>query len=439
VSVTGPTRRCMWEAWSVASTQPTLRLPRAKGPRSVHREVGELLLWALREPEISGEMPPLLPGVDTALVNAAAEHGVVGLLHARLGQCGALDTLGAPARDFLQRLRIDITAQHLRAHCELQALAATLAASGIGWVVIKGPAVAALGYDDPALRYFVDVDVLVKNEHFGEVIDLLCGNGSVLMDVNWEAQLKLDRAEAELLLPFQTPLDLHWHPVNNGRARATTDFDVGAILSRKRALRIGPAGAQLPVPDAMDNMIVVALHGSLSGGHKLTWLKDLERLSFSDPPDWAQLVERAEAAGVGPAVGLMLQRSARLLGAAVPAPTIKGLLGRRPWADALTAGERLATPTSLGRFARTGMTIMSSVRGSPRATVDNLVGVVVHHAGVRVQEVTRLAFSHNPSGNHAQPEGTGGNPLRRPSTDPAARGAYLDAITTGSGRTHPMK
>jgi hypothetical protein len=401
--------------------------------------VGELLLWALREPEMCGEMPPLLTGVDTALVNAAAEHGVVGLLHARLGQCGALDALGPPARDFLERLRIDITAQHIRAHCELRALTATLAASGIGWVVIKGPAVAALGYDDPALRYFVDVDVLVNNEDFGQVIDLLCENGAALMDVNWEAQLKLDRAEAELLLPLQTPLDLHWHPVNNGRARGTTDFDVGAILSRKRALSVGPGGAELPVPDAMDNMILVALHGSLAGGHKLTWLKDLERLSLSDPPDWAQLVERAGAAGVGPPVGLMLERSARLLGAAVPAATIKGLLGRRPWADALTAGERLATSTSLGRLAHTGMSIMSSVRGSPRATVANLVGVVVRHAGVRVHEVARSASSRNPPGNRAPTTEPRANPLRLPSTDPAARGSYLNAITTGSGGTHPVK
>jgi putative nucleotidyltransferase-like protein len=419
----------------VVTASPPLRsLPR-KVQRSVHREVGELLLWALREPEMCGEMPPLRPDVDTALVNAAAEHGVVGLLDARLRQCGALDALGAPARDFLQRWRVDITAQHLRAHRELQALAAALAASGIRWVVIKGPAVAALGYDDPALRLFVDVDVLVNSEDFVKVIDLLCENGAVLLDVNWEAQLKLDRAEAELLLPFQTPLDLHWHPVNNGRARGTTDFDVGAILSRKRSLSVGSAGAELPVPDATDNIILVALHGSLSGGHKLTWLKDLERLSFSDPPDWALLVGQAGAAGVGPPVGLMLQRSVRLLGAAVPAVTIKGLLGRRPWADALTAAERLATPTSLGRFAHTGMTIMSSVRGSPKATVASFLGVVLRHARARVQEVTGSAFSRNP----APTTEPGGNPLRLASSDPAARSAYLDAITTGSGKTDRMK
>jgi Uncharacterised nucleotidyltransferase len=386
-----------------------------------------------------GEMPPLLSGVDTALVSAAAEHGVLGLLHARLSQCGALDALGPPARDFLQRLRIDITAQHLRAHCELKALAATLSVTGIGWVVIKGPAVAALGYDDPALRYFVDVDVLVKNEDFGDVIDLLCGDGAVLMDVNWEAQLELDRSEAELLLPFQTPFDLHWHPVNNGRARGTTNIDVGAVLSRKRVLSVGPSGAEFPVPDAVDNMILVALHGSLSGGHKLTWMKDLERLSASDPPDWELLVERAGVAGVGPPVGLMLQRSVRLLGAAVPAATIKGLLGRRPWADALSAGERLATSTSLGGFARTGMTIMSSVRGSPGATFGNFVAIVARHTGVRMQEVARSAFLRSPHNNRASATHSAVNPLRLPSTNPAARGAYLESIATGSGGTHRMK
>ena len=182
------------------------------------RRVGELLLWALREPLGAADMPPLTEAIAEPLLQAALQHGIAAQLHEALLQAGELDRLGRPVREGLTRLRLSTTAQHLLVSADLSVVARALDTAGIAWAVMKGPALAALGYADPTLRWFSDLDVLVGPRDFGAAIDALAANGTTLLDLNWELQLSLWRSEASLRLPAGTMLDLHWHPVNDGWA-----------------------------------------------------------------------------------------------------------------------------------------------------------------------------------------------------------------------------
>ena len=55
---------------------------------------------------------------------------------------------------------------------------ATLAGAGIGYRVLKGPAVAHLDYADPAQRAFGDVDVLVESTAYDDALGVLAASGA---------------------------------------------------------------------------------------------------------------------------------------------------------------------------------------------------------------------------------------------------------------------
>ncbi|MGH9105250.1 MAG: nucleotidyltransferase domain-containing protein [Acidimicrobiales bacterium] len=388
---------------------------------ALYREVGELLLWALQGSPDRESMPALRPAASIPLVEVAHRHGIAAIVHDALARAGALGALGPPARLGLSDLRLQCAAQHLRLSAELAALSATLDGAGIAWAIMKGPAVAALGYAEPNQRYFVDLDILVPASKLGPAIDVICQAGATLLDVNWELQAELGRSEVGLMLPLGTPLDLHWHPVNDRSARATTSLDVGAMLARRRMAAIG--GAQRPVLDPADNVLLVALHAALSSGYRLTWSKDLQCLARRHPPDWDLLVERAAEAGAALPVGLMLRRAVRLLGAPVPPGAIAALLGGEPGASLLRWGESLATPTALARGTHTGRLLVSSLRASWPASAGALVKAAQGYL-IATLQAKGATLGHGQRPSPAQVA----NPLRTPAGGSLARARYLAAI-----------
>jgi hypothetical protein len=373
------------------------------------------------------DLPDLGEPQSDDLVRLATTHGVAALAHDALIRSGLAPKLALPARDRLAKLRLEATAQHLLTSADLGRLATTLDATGAVWAVMKGPALAYLGYGDPTLRWSGDLDVLVRPSQFGTALDALVEAGATLLDLNWSLQLDMMRAEASLRLPLGTLLDLHWHPVNDARARSTTRFDIDTILDRRRLV---PNDARLPLMclGQVDNMTLVALHASLSGGHRLVWAKDIERLARRDPPDWKELAEVAAREHVALPVGVMLRRAARLLGADIPSGTLRSLLGGRDQTAVWSAGERFATPRALGGCMRSGKAFVSSLRASPwqtaMAMVANARSHVLGDSGLRhrVQaQVTRDDL--NPS-----------NPLHRAQGGEQAKRDYLAAIVADSRR-----
>lgn len=387
------------------------------------RQVGEILLWALREPVTAGEAPPLPPEVAEPLVHAAVRHGVAGLLHEALRKCGLLDELG-PWKEDLTRWRFRAAAQQLLASADLRTVSLALGSAGIPWVVMKGPVIAALGYGDPTLRWSCDLDILVSPKDFGKAIDELVARGTTLLDLNWGLQLSLWRAEASLRLPLGTMLDLHWHPVNDARARMATTLETVDLLGRRRFI-VSRDGATLPAFDAVDDLITVALHASLSGGHRLIWAKDLERLCREDPPDWDEVLRRAHTAKVGPPVGIMLLRARRLLRASAPADVAAALVGTQPIAGLFTLGERLASPVALGRGSHTGIAFMCSLRGTPAASVDALARTWGRQLLAAARRAPYL-FGGPKRGLQRAPRIN--NPLRWPSEGTRAQCSYLEAV-----------
>jgi hypothetical protein len=149
------------------------------------------------------------------------------------------------------------------------------------------------------------------------------------------------QAELSFQLPNGTALDLHWHLLNSRRRRQAFPLDMDAVLARRRAVPV--AGLTVPALSEVDQLLHLALHACLSGGHRLQWLKDLER-GAAATADWETVVARARASATGLPVALVLERARDVLGAAVPLEVLDALAPRTGWRAVGRAATKAAPP-----------------------------------------------------------------------------------------------
>ncbi|MHB1974797.1 MAG: nucleotidyltransferase domain-containing protein [Acidimicrobiales bacterium] len=307
------------------------------------------------------------------LVQASAAHQVLPLVRRRLVDEGLGDEIVAAGLGAqVEAATMGAVAQHLRVDAELAQLVPLLDAVGAAWVVVKGRVLAELAYDRPELRSYADLDVLVDPRHFGDVVDALERAGATLLDRNWSLLHERGLCEASMQLTHGTYLDLHWHLVTPAAARRGFQLDTAALLARRRMVSI--RGIAVPTLDAEDTLLHVALHGTLSGGHRLSWVKDVERLVARGDVDWDAFVARARASRVTLPVGVMLRRAHRLLGAPVPRAVLGALDHPRAGAIALAAVERFATPETLLGTHHTGQILMLTARADTTSTLVAVAG-----------------------------------------------------------------
>ena len=135
---------------------------------SVTCPTAELDAWSWRELVTSVQLHRL-PGLFASLVHEER-------FPASLDQRNEAAQLQAEAASVCLRLEDDL----LR-------VAALLEGAGIDLRVLKGPSFAHLDYPDPALRFFGDIDLLVRSEDFDRA-------GSVLRDAGYERRYREVRA-----------------------------------------------------------------------------------------------------------------------------------------------------------------------------------------------------------------------------------------------------
>lgn len=243
---------------------------------------------------------------------------------------------------------------HLRVLWELTRLKPILDATGAGWAVIKGPVLVEPLYGAPGRRGYADLDVLVEPSAFRQVLEALERAGSRLLDRNWSTLHHDLRGEIHLVLPGDTPLDLHWNLVNMYRREVW--IDTSELLLR--AVEIDLGGVKVQTLDDADTLLHLAVHAGLSGGDRLIWLKDIERAAALRTPAWDVVVERAREWKVSGSVGLILLRAIEALGAAVP-DSIPDRLLRRGTASFITAVDRVS-PWEFSGGRLTAMNVMLS-------------------------------------------------------------------------------
>jgi hypothetical protein len=312
-----------------------------------------------------------------ALPAAASLHRVGGSV---LRGLDAVAGVPDEVRTALVALRQRSAMRHLLLASPMSLIKAEFMAANISWVVMKGPVVATLLYPEVGDRSYGDLDLLVARRDFPRATRLLEGLGYRHHIRNWalaEQQLAGQISMSDDLVS----IDLHWHLHYTADDRRAFRIEPEAMIERHRHVDV--SGVPIPTFDPVDTLLTLAFHAARSDGHRLLWLKDLERSVSVEHPDLDELVARARVAGCAPAIGVMLDRARRILGAdvsreavnALTPPTLRAL-------DRATSG--VVSPVQLHDRPTVTRVATRSLRASAWATIAAVPGRAARSARRRL-------------------------------------------------------
>jgi hypothetical protein len=379
---------------------------------------GRALVGLTRRPEAMVDDPAaLLARVPAGeLVELACYHRVPGVVYRSLVALDAGDDLAA-LRGAYQMAAL----AHGRCLVELQSAVQALEGLGRPWLVVKGPVLAEIGYGDPGARLYEDLDLVVDPTDLAPAIEGIEAAGGRVADLNWPLMVKFRRAEIPMYLGNGMLGDLHWDLLVTPNIRARFTFPLAELLERRRTVRLGVT--DVDTLDAVDGLLYLCLHGSLSGGHQLVWLKDLDQMVAAEPPDWDVLVRRARRHRLDLVAAVQLERARTVLGAAVPEEVVTALAGHEPWWRMWRHREARVGMARWGGYRGTGRTFVAATSGGSLPSVAQL-GRSLALDVVRPW-VTRRRVSGNADGGEALYEPVGGR---------ERQDEYLGLVSSGAWR-----
>ncbi|MGI8668233.1 MAG: nucleotidyltransferase domain-containing protein [Aridibacter sp.] len=160
----------------------------------------------------------------------------------------------------------------------------------------KGMTLAQLAYKDISLRQFGDIDVMIRQDDFAKVKELL-----MQFDCRpaWDLTAKQEKAVLKYYYeyPFvygenKTLLEVHWKFIEPFFA---FDFDTKDIWERTQTVEI--CGKDVPTLASEDYLIVLGSHGSKHFFERFGWVCDVARLVENTEIDWDLMIKRAENLG----------------------------------------------------------------------------------------------------------------------------------------------
>jgi hypothetical protein len=241
----------------------------------------------------------------------------------------------------------------------------------VQWATLKGPVLDEHLYPRPGLRPYSDLDVLVRPTEVQAALGALEGAGAVLIDRNLPLAQAQRRGELGVRLPGGTVLDLHWHLVNDPRARVSFALP-SADVALARSIDVRLVGVSTQRLDAADTVVHLAVHAMTSGADRAIWAHDL-RYALADPQlDLGELAARAGRAA--PVIDLMLARAARTASFAPP-PRLA------PRATLWTTAMGVVSarhPMGRSGTGHTGRSLFAATRPTTVESVDALLRARVH-------------------------------------------------------------
>jgi hypothetical protein len=238
-------------------------------------------------------------------------------------------------------------------------------------MVVKGPVLAEVVYPRNDLRAYDDVDLVVQRRRFADAISALIGADCDVLDRNWRRIRHEMRGQVHMTAPYGTAVDVHWHLLNRGSVRSAFRVDMDGLFERARHVSLD--GPQVLTLDPTDTLLHLALHAGLSGGAKLSWLKDIERAAAVEPIEWEELMRRARAWGAGEVIAVSFRRSHALLDAPIPHEVIETLSGSRVWRSLVRGSELLSPPDRPPNRPSLARAVTRATRAGLRPSVTALV------------------------------------------------------------------
>ncbi|MPZ64383.1 MAG: hypothetical protein GEU83_02255 [Pseudonocardiaceae bacterium] len=252
---------------------------------------------------------PLDDGAWASVLPAARAHRVTGLLRATIDG-GALPVTETQAQQARSAHRSGMV-RALSLERELIAVVDLLAESAIETRVLKGSAVAHLDYQQPALRSFIDLDILVRPVDIDRAVRVLVAAGFVrtLAEPRPGFDRRFDKGTT-LRSPAGFELDLHRTFVL-GPWGVLVDID--GLWDCGQEFTVG--GRSLRALSRPNRLMHACYHAALGDWPlRLASLRDVAEMLPDPGQDGETLIQLASAWGVEAVVAAAVADAHRLLG-----------------------------------------------------------------------------------------------------------------------------
>jgi len=352
--------------------------------------IGQILRQSIAHADGNETFPELTElanlGQLESLIDAASFHRVSNYLYLLWK-----DTEGA-SREVAERFALSYQQSvwnHLRVVAELAQLSQILNDESVPWLVVKGPALAEHLYPRIDLRPYSDLDLVIQPTAFPEAIRTLEGTGYRLLDSNWRLLATELKGELHLLSPLGVLVDAHWNLINDARARNTFRVRTADLFEGSRQVKIGDA--LVSTTASSDNLVYLATHACLAGGDRLIWLKDIEETVIGADVEWDRVVELAGAWGVRSLLGVMLERTRRVLSLPLAGEDIQRIAGGRSWLEVVRLADRLSPIETIRVEGSPSRITARATRSNPSRSAVELVRRSMSWAVARAGLAPRLS------------------------------------------------
>ena len=248
------------------------------------------------------------------LVLLAEEHGVLGQLAACLNHSNPV-ALPAEIKQILferQRTQNFLT---LRLTAELFSLLELFGAQEIPTLVIKGPVLATRAYEDPSIRSYGDLDMLVRQRDIRRATELMIASGyqaavspSAIDAGKVPGQYLFSKQDSSLLVELHNDRTLRYFP----RPLPIEDFFA-------RQIRVRVDAQEVPAPCVEDEFVLICVHGAKHLWERLSWIADVAGLvSQQTNIDWERAASSARAVEAEPLLHAGLWLAMDVLHAELP-------------------------------------------------------------------------------------------------------------------------
>jgi hypothetical protein len=270
---------------------------------------------------------------------------VLGWAHEALAKADA-GLVPAQTMEQLRNNRISHTVKSARAKADLSAILSAFSGAGVRHMVLKGPLLAELVYPRPDLRYYTDIDLLVREEDIGLADRELSRLGYMLVGSTSDSIFDQGKTQAHYYREGSLPIDLHWQLINLPSHESSITIDMNDIW--EAAVPVDLAGEATLSLSPEDMLLFQCAH--MTAHHdfnRLLWFKDVEQVTrrYAGAIDWESFVERVDRYRLRTFVYYSLVMSASLCGR-LPVP--EQVLGRlRPKYLMARLFERLVKRTNI--------------------------------------------------------------------------------------------
>lgn len=264
----------------------------------------------------AGRIPALAAKLDwTVALELAEEHSVLGVVAVRLKEAG---DVGMPP-DAWEKLQGSMRTQHLFSlsmTAELFRILDAFRQAGIETILVKGPIASLLAYGDPAVRSYVDLDLLVRNSAILSASRVLTASGfeaevpeAAILAGKIPGEYLFKRAGAQQIVELHTEKTFRYYP---------RPMRIEDLFARER--RVVLEGRDIPALCLEDELALNCIHGAKHFWERLMWPADIAAIVARHPEiRWERVRQAARDVGAERMlhVGLLLAES--LLGVPVPA------------------------------------------------------------------------------------------------------------------------